>query len=101
VKDFMQRNGIEIFYQETSIANLSLKDSYAAFSEAMNCQREFGADLPFLDSAFARVEIARENRLADIVGLAELLDLRRLDRCRGRRHCGASPQTSERPWNIA
>lgn len=42
VKDFMQRNGIEIFYQEKRIASLSLKDSYAALAEVINCQKEFG-----------------------------------------------------------
>lgn len=42
VKDFMQRNGIEIFYRDARIATLSLKDSYAAFAEVMSCQREFG-----------------------------------------------------------
>jgi hypothetical protein len=42
VKDFMQRNGVEIFFRDQRIASLSLKDSYAAFAEVLNCQKEFG-----------------------------------------------------------
>jgi len=42
VRDFMQRNGMELFYRGTRIASLSLKDSYAAFAEVLNCQKEFG-----------------------------------------------------------
>lgn len=35
----------------------------------------FGAGLPFLDGAFAGVEIARKHRLAHAMGFAQLLDL--------------------------
>jgi hypothetical protein len=42
IKDFMQRNRMEVFYRGTSIARLSLKDTYAAFLEVLNCQKEFG-----------------------------------------------------------
>jgi hypothetical protein len=40
--------------------------------------------LPLLDGAFARVEVAGEYGLADVIRLAELLDLRRFDRKRDR-----------------
>jgi hypothetical protein len=42
VKDFMQRNSMEVFYRGERIANLSLKNTYAAVSEILNCQRELG-----------------------------------------------------------
>lgn len=42
VKDFMQRSGMEVIYRGQSIARLSLKYSYAAFQEVLNCQKEFG-----------------------------------------------------------
>lgn len=42
VKDFMQRNGMRIYYQGNSIANLSLRNTYAAIAEVLNCQKEFG-----------------------------------------------------------
>jgi len=38
-----------------------------------------GSGFPFLNRALARVEIAGEHRLADIIGFAKLLDLSRLD----------------------
>jgi hypothetical protein len=42
VKDFMQRNGMRIYYQGSSIASLSLRNTYAAIGEVFNCQKEFG-----------------------------------------------------------
>jgi hypothetical protein len=42
VKDFMQRNGMRIYYQGSQIANLSLRNTYAAVAEVYNCQKEFG-----------------------------------------------------------
>lgn len=42
VRDFMDRNGIEVFYRGALLASLSLKDSYAAVKAVMDCQREFG-----------------------------------------------------------
>jgi hypothetical protein len=42
VKEFMQRNGMRIYYQGSSIANLSLRNTYAAIGEVFNCQKEFG-----------------------------------------------------------
>jgi hypothetical protein len=42
VKDFMQRNGMRIYYQGSSIANLSLRNTYAAMAEVLNCQKELG-----------------------------------------------------------
>ena len=47
-----------------------------------------GARFPLLDRAFARVEVAGEHALADIVGFAELLDFRR--RYFARTKCRAS-----------
>lgn len=44
--------------------------------------RRFSAGFPLLDRTFAGVEIAGEHGLTDIVGLAQPLDLRRLDLCR-------------------
>jgi hypothetical protein len=35
----------------------------------------FGASFPFIDSAIAGVEIARKDRLANSIGLAQLLNL--------------------------
>ena len=46
--------------------------------------RLFRASLPFLDGAFARVEVAGEHGLADVVRLAKLLDLSRFDWRRSR-----------------
>ncbi len=43
LKDFMQRNAMEVFYRGDSIANVSLKNTYAAVGEVINCQREIGA----------------------------------------------------------
>ena len=42
VKDFMLRNVMRIYYQGSQIANLSLRNTYAAISEVSNCQSEFG-----------------------------------------------------------
>jgi hypothetical protein len=42
VRDFMQRNGMRLFYQGNQIANLSLRNTYAAVDEVYNCQKEFG-----------------------------------------------------------
>ena len=42
LKDFMQRNTMEVFYRGDSIANLSLRNTYAAVGEVINCQREIG-----------------------------------------------------------
>ena len=39
VNEFMQRNDIEIFYRDERIANLSLRNTYAAVTEVVNCQR--------------------------------------------------------------
>jgi hypothetical protein len=39
VNEFMQRNAIEIFYRDERIANLSLRNTYAAVTEVVNCQR--------------------------------------------------------------
>lgn len=41
-KDFMQRSSLRVFYQGNRIAALSLKNTYAAVVEVMNCQRELG-----------------------------------------------------------
>jgi hypothetical protein len=42
VKDFMQRNGMRLYYQGSQIASLSLRNTYAAVGEVYNCQKEFG-----------------------------------------------------------
>jgi hypothetical protein len=42
VKDFMLRNVMRVHYQGSQIANLSLRNTYAAVSEVTNCQSEFG-----------------------------------------------------------
>ncbi|MBS0523225.1 MAG: hypothetical protein JSS04_06270 [Proteobacteria bacterium] len=42
VNDFAQRNIMEIYYQGSRVANLSLRNTYAAISEVVNCQREMG-----------------------------------------------------------
>lgn len=42
VRDFMQRNGMEIFYRGAKIASLSLRNTFAAVREVINCQREIG-----------------------------------------------------------
>jgi hypothetical protein len=42
VNDFMQRNAMRIFYQGSQIAGLSLRNTYAAIGEVVNCQKEFG-----------------------------------------------------------
>lgn len=39
-KDFMQRNSLRIFYRGNRITGLSLRNTYAAVTEVMNCQRE-------------------------------------------------------------
>ena len=46
--------------------------------------RFLSAGLPLLDGAFARVEVTGEHGLADVVRLAEQLDLSRLERRRDR-----------------
>lgn len=43
VRDFMQRNGMQVFYRGQQIANLSLANTYAAVAEVMNCQKELFA----------------------------------------------------------
>jgi len=42
VKDFMQRNNMEVFYRGDRIAHLSLRNTYAAVTEVVNCRRELG-----------------------------------------------------------
>lgn len=42
VKDFMQRNSMRLYYQGGQIAGLSLRNTYAAIGEVVNCQKEFG-----------------------------------------------------------
>lgn len=42
VKDFMQRNTMRLYYQGNQIAALSLRNTYAAVSEVINCQKELG-----------------------------------------------------------
>ena len=42
VKDFMQRNSMRLYYQGTSIANLSLRNTFLAVAEVLSCQKEFG-----------------------------------------------------------
>lgn len=42
VRDFMQRNSLHIYYHGSRIAALSLRNTYAAVAEVINCQREFG-----------------------------------------------------------
>jgi hypothetical protein len=42
VKDFMERDVMQIFYRGSQIANLSLRNTYAAVSEIIHCQRELG-----------------------------------------------------------
>ena len=37
-KAFMQRNGLRVYYQNNRIASLSLKNTYAAIGEVLNCQ---------------------------------------------------------------
>ena len=39
-KDFMQRNGVRVYYQGNQITHLSLSNTYAAIAEVLNCQRE-------------------------------------------------------------
>lgn len=38
--DFMQRNGLRVYYNGARIAGLSLRNTYLAVTEVMNCQRE-------------------------------------------------------------
>ena len=42
VRDFMQRNSMQIYYHGSRIAALSLRNTYAAIGEVINCQKEFG-----------------------------------------------------------
>jgi hypothetical protein len=42
VKDFMLRNVMRVHYQGSQIANLSLRNTYAAVSEVTNCQSGSG-----------------------------------------------------------
>jgi hypothetical protein len=44
VKNFMQRNGMQIFYRGSQIAHLSLRNTFAAVGEVINCQREIGGN---------------------------------------------------------
>jgi hypothetical protein len=46
IKDFMERNGMEVFYRGERIANLSLRNTYAAIAEVINCQKELAAAGP-------------------------------------------------------
>jgi hypothetical protein len=40
VTDFMQRNSLQLYYQGALIANVSLRNTYAAVGEVANCQME-------------------------------------------------------------
>ena len=64
VKDFMQRNGMRIHYQGSSIANLSLRNTYAALGEVLNCQKEigFGSNSPRNSDPFSSSSGTRPNR---------------------------------------
>ncbi|SKA34866.1 hypothetical protein SAMN02745126_05564 [Enhydrobacter aerosaccus] len=42
VKDFMERNVLQVFYQDREIARLSLANTYKAVAEILNCQKELG-----------------------------------------------------------
>lgn len=42
VRDFMQRNAMHIYYHGNRIAALSLRNTYAAVAEVINCQKEIG-----------------------------------------------------------
>jgi hypothetical protein len=42
-RDFMQRNDLQVFYRGSELANLSLRNTYAAVSEVINCQKEIAA----------------------------------------------------------
>lgn len=42
LNDFAQRNTMEIYYRDSRIAFLSLRNTMAAMSEVANCQNEFG-----------------------------------------------------------
>ena len=54
VADFMKKTGIRISYEGRELSNLSLRGSYRAFLEALECQRMMGfqsTDDPFASSA--------------------------------------------------
>lgn len=38
--DFMERTGLRIYYRGSPIAGLSLRNTYAALGQAVNCQKE-------------------------------------------------------------
>jgi hypothetical protein len=40
VDDFMKRNSMEVFYNGQKVTGLSLRNTYAAVSEVINCQKE-------------------------------------------------------------
>lgn len=42
-KDFMARGGVRIYYRGAQITHLSLRNTYAAVGEVVNCQREFAS----------------------------------------------------------
>jgi hypothetical protein len=42
-KDFMERNGVRVYYRGAPITNLSLRNTYAAIGEVLNCQREISS----------------------------------------------------------
>jgi len=42
VKDFMQRNSMQVYYRGQPLFSISLRGTYAAIAEVINCQREFG-----------------------------------------------------------
>jgi hypothetical protein len=43
-KDFMQRSSLRVYYRGGKIAGLSLRNTYAAVTEVMNCQREMAGN---------------------------------------------------------
>jgi hypothetical protein len=61
LNDFMQRNVMEIFYRSERIASLSLKNTFAAVGEVINCQREIGlaGSAPRAQDPFASVPASR------------------------------------------
>jgi hypothetical protein len=42
VKDFMERTNMQVFYRGEQIGHLSLRNTYAAVTEVLNCQKELG-----------------------------------------------------------
>src|SRR5262249_20602608 len=42
-KDFMERSGVRVYYRGSQITHLSLRNTYAAISEVMNCQKEMNS----------------------------------------------------------